>query len=152
MINNQFSRRNLPIEERLRLAFADTDLEELQAEANERKWSGEKIDLSEPVHTGQQKGCTLMIWMVENQMARRNLTKAAYLSLEDTRRRIMAKQAKENQKRKPIDKDSVALISGRQNKEDRSGRADRQMSKITGIAHGTVAKYNYVRDKILWLG
>jgi hypothetical protein len=152
MINNQFSRRNLPIEERLRLAFADTDLEELQAEAKERERAGKKIDPSAPVHTGQEKGRTLMIWMVENQMARRNLTKAAYLSLEDTRRRIIAKQAKENQKRKPIDKDSVALISGRQNKEDRSGRADRQMSKITGIAHGTVAKYNYVRDKILWLG
>jgi hypothetical protein len=47
---------------------------------------------------------------------------------------------------------TVALISGRQNKEDSSDRTNRQMSKITGIAHGTVAKYNYVRDKILWLG
>ena len=45
MINNQFSRRNLPIEERLRLAFADTDLEELQAEAKERQ--GERNDLKE---------------------------------------------------------------------------------------------------------
>ena len=43
----------------MRLAFADRDLEELQAEAKERKWSGEKIDLSKQVYTGQEKGRTL---------------------------------------------------------------------------------------------
>lgn len=59
MIKNQFARRNLPIEERLRLAFEDTNLEELQAEAKERELAGKKIDPSKPVYTGQEKGRTL---------------------------------------------------------------------------------------------
>lgn len=37
IIEHQFSRRNLPIEDRLRLAFEDIDLEALQEEAKKRK-------------------------------------------------------------------------------------------------------------------
>ena len=51
IIDHQFSRRNLPIEERLRLAFEDTDLEGLQAEAKKRKACGQGgVLLSAPVH------------------------------------------------------------------------------------------------------
>ena len=93
------------------------------------------------------------LWMVENQMARRNLTKAAYLSLEDTRQRLVARLAKERQEstqfqegNKSFQKNlTVPPILGEPSK-DREQETNRQMSKITGIAHGTVAKYNYVRD------
>ena len=78
-------------------------------------------------------------------MARRNLNKAATLLLEDERKKIIARQNKKRQTRKPIDKESVALISGQQNKDDRSGRTDRQLSKITGIGHDTVSKFNYIQ-------
>jgi len=68
MIKNQFGRRNLPIEERLRLAFSDTDLEELQAEAKARSASNnrytqaaekEYINESSPVNTRETSGRTL---------------------------------------------------------------------------------------------
>ena len=61
MINNQFSRRNLPTETRLALAYR---FKEFEAEkAKERKLAGVKIDiveeytvnLSAPVHTGEEK-------------------------------------------------------------------------------------------------
>jgi cation transport regulator ChaC len=63
----------------------------------------------------------------------------------------VARLAKERQgKRTDLEESvttgNIAQISGRSSKEDSSDRTNRQMSNITGIAHGTVAKYNYVRD------
>jgi len=61
MIERQRARRNLPIEERLRLSFADTDLEVLQEEAKERKVCGQGgVLLSKPVYGAKaEKGRTL---------------------------------------------------------------------------------------------
>lgn len=59
IIDHQFSRRNLPIEERLRLAFADTDLEDLQEEAKQRMLTGKQADPSPLADTGSRKGRSL---------------------------------------------------------------------------------------------
>ena len=93
------------------------------------------------------------LWMIENQMARRNLNKAAKLLLEDERKKIIARQSKKKQEsthfkegNKCFQKSlTIAPILGQPSKDDKSGRTDRQLSDATGIAHGTIAKFNYVQ-------
>jgi uncharacterized membrane protein YobD (UPF0266 family) len=91
------------------------------------------------------------LWMIDNQLARRNLNKTATLLLEDERKKIVARQNKKKQISKlkqfqttDNQESTVPLISGERSK-DREQETNRQLSDATGIAHGTIAKFNYVQ-------
>ena len=91
------------------------------------------------------------LWMIENQMARRNLNKTATLLLEHERKKIIARQNKKKQisKLKQFQntgnqESTVPPILGERSK-DREQETNRQLSDATGIAHGTIAKFNYIQ-------
>lgn len=81
------------------------------------------------------------LWMIDNQMGRRNLNATGMLVLERGRQEILAKQADKRMKTgKKIDPDH----NYGQGCNDMSGRTDRQIAEHSGISHNTISKFNYI--------
>lgn len=88
------------------------------------------------------------LWMVDNQLARRNLSKFNRGACVLKRKSIVAEVAKERMSlggQGGIKE--AAPISGHLPKDDRSKRTDRVLSKSAGIGHDTLHKISVIVDR-----
>ena len=58
----------------------------------------------------------------------------------------MRKEARERQKRKPLNEESVAHHGGRGQGDDRSDRTDHILAKEAGVSHKTVSQVSKILD------
>ena len=79
------------------------------------------------------------IWIIDNQFARRNLNDFQKTELALLKEGFIAKKAKEQQIRKP---DSVCQISDKQKIDTK-----KEVAKIAGVSHDTVAKVKKIKEK-----
>ena len=86
------------------------------------------------------------IWMIKNQLGRRNIENFMKIALHDLIRIELEKEAKSRQGTRNDLKDSVKnfpLIPGESQKK-RENETNRQLSKLTEIGHDTISKYNKI--------
>ena len=157
------------------MAFADTDLEELQAEAKERERAGKKIDPRQPVAQGSEKGKTLEKVGEKagcshetarqykkiadaGQLARRNLTDFVrgelVLSLEE----ILREEAEENSSSnnrymQTTEKETIndwqnfaSRTSQEAQKDWDNSRVNAKLGKEAGISREQVRKIKKLKD------
>lgn len=83
------------------------------------------------------------LWMIENQLGRRNLTTAGELRLREARYALLAKEA--DKRIKAGKKLNPSPIWGEGLEK---GKASEILSKESGIGRGTIERYNYVAKNI----
>ena len=91
------------------------------------------------------------LWIIDNQIGRRNLNLYDKTNLEDQKRHILAEQAKKNiggdhkseEFQKSKDKNSCPLIS---RQEKRENSTDYKIAKAAGTSEDTVRKVRAIRD------
>lgn len=91
------------------------------------------------------------LWIIDNQIGRRNLNLYDRTNLEDQKRNILAEQAKKNigGDRKSAEyrenhRHEILPMIGKA--EDRSGRTDYKIAKAAGTSEDTVRKVRAIRD------
>lgn len=161
-INPEFEKLipNLSITE---LSLLETNLEEEGCRQPLVIWNGILVDGHNRYRLCKEKGISFQViekhfsseddaklWMITNQLARRNLINVARLRLEDARQEILSKKAKENslsnlKQFQAVDNQEStdsALVRCRDNEE--IGKVSKEIAKRTGIGSRTVEKYNHL--------
>ena len=90
-----------------------------------------------------------IIWIVDNQLGRRNLHTLDRVTLEDKKREIIARIAKRKQKagKADPDKKSCQGISNKEkNKIDRQNKTDFKIAKAAGTSEDTVRKVRRINE------
>lgn len=82
-----------------------------------------------------------IVWIINNQLARRNISKYDRTRLALKQEELYAKQAKEQQKRKPS---SVYPMLGKQKVAKKPLNTDKKVANKAKVAHGTVAKVKVI--------
>ena len=89
------------------------------------------------------------LWIIDNQIGRRNLNLYDRTNLEDQKRHIIAEQAKKQQGARNdlnIDKKSCQSSEKEKNKIDRQNKTDYKIAKAAGTSEDTVRKVRAIRN------
>ena len=89
------------------------------------------------------------LWIIENQLGRRNLPLFDTVTLNDQKRDILAKQAKEKQQSGKADPDKKSCQGATQkekNRIDRKNKTDYKIAKLAGTSEDTVRKVRAINE------
>ena len=90
------------------------------------------------------------LWIINNQLGKRNLIQYDKIRLEDQKRQILAEQAKKRQGARNdlnIDKKSCQCSEKEKNKIDRQNKTDYKIAKAAGTSEDTVRKVRTINEK-----
>lgn len=90
------------------------------------------------------------LWIINNQLGKRNLIQYDKIRLEDQKRQILAEQAKKRQGARNdlnIDKKSCQRSEKEKNKIDRQNKTDYKIAKAAGTSEDTVRKVRTINEK-----
>lgn len=92
-----------------------------------------------------------ILWIINNQLGRRNLEKSDAIDLAEKKAEVTAKMAKENQRQAGGDRRSEEYRENASVQMDKSDTAPintrEEIAKTAGVSTGTVARYQEVKKK-----
>jgi hypothetical protein len=85
-----------------------------------------------------------MLWIIEHQLGRRNLTDAARIELAQCRAKMLRKHARENQSKAGTER-CGQLFTKSSKKEESPADVHKNTADLAGVGHGKLQRYNQIK-------